>query len=55
MQEVIAACYDDCEIRRRLDAEHGVLDDAGNSVRVQRITKHLSEALGLNLFASMPH
>jgi glutaminase len=30
------------------------LDQAGNSVRGQRITKHLSEALGLNLFASVP-
>jgi glutaminase len=30
------------------------LDDAGNSVRGQCITKHLSEALGLNLFASRP-
>ena len=30
------------------------LDEAGNSVRGQRVTKHLSEALGLNLFASAP-
>jgi glutaminase len=30
------------------------LDDAGNSVRGQRVTKHLSEQLGLNLFASAP-
>jgi glutaminase len=30
------------------------LDDAGNSVRGQRVTRHLSEALGLNLFASRP-
>ncbi len=31
-----------------------LLDSAGNSVRGQRVTKHLSEALGLNLFASAP-
>lgn len=30
------------------------LDEAGNSVRGQRATKHLSETLGLNLFASVP-
>ena len=30
------------------------LDSAGNSVRGQRITRYLSEALGLNLFASTP-
>lgn len=30
------------------------LDAAGNSVRGQRLTRHLSEALGLNLFASRP-
>ena len=30
------------------------LDAAGNSVRGQRITRYLSEALGLNLFASAP-
>jgi glutaminase len=30
------------------------LDEAGNSVRGQRITTFLSEALGLNLFASAP-
>ncbi len=30
------------------------LDDAGNSVRGQRITTFLSEALGLNLFTSAP-
>jgi glutaminase len=30
------------------------LDEAGNSVRGQRITTYLSEALGLNLFASAP-
>ncbi len=30
------------------------LDEAGNSVRGQRITGYLSEALGLNLFASAP-
>lgn len=30
------------------------LDEAGNSVRGQRVTKHLSETLGLNLFASRP-
>ena len=30
------------------------LDEAGNSVRGQRITKYLSEALGLNLFTSAP-
>jgi glutaminase len=30
------------------------LDSAGNSVRGQQIIKHLSEALGLNLFASQP-
>jgi glutaminase len=31
------------------------LDAAGNSVRGQRLTKHLSETLGLNLFASRPY
>jgi glutaminase len=30
------------------------LDDAGNSVRGQRVTTYLSERLGLNLFASAP-
>ncbi len=30
------------------------LDDAGNSVRGQRVTTFLSEALGLNLFTSAP-
>jgi glutaminase len=30
------------------------LDEAGNSVRGQRLTKHLSERLGLNVFASRP-
>ncbi len=30
------------------------LDSAGNSVRAQLLTHHLSEALGLNLFASVP-
>jgi glutaminase len=30
------------------------LDEAGNSVRAQLATKHLSQALGLNLFASKP-
>lgn len=30
------------------------LDPAGNSVRGQRLTKYVSEALGLNLFASRP-
>jgi glutaminase len=30
------------------------LDEAGNSVRGQRVTKYLSEHLGLNLFASHP-
>jgi len=30
------------------------LDAAGNSVRGQRITRYLSEALGLNLFSSVP-
>lgn len=30
------------------------LDSAGNSVRGQRVTKYLSERLGLNLFASRP-
>ena len=30
------------------------LDEAGNSVRGQRMTKYLSEGLGLNLFASAP-
>jgi glutaminase len=30
------------------------LDEAGNSVRGQRITTYLSEGLGLNLFASAP-
>lgn len=31
------------------------LDSAGNSVRGQRATAHLSRALGLNIFASAPH
>ena len=31
------------------------LDDAGNSVRGQRVTRYLSARLGLNLFASSPH
>lgn len=31
-----------------------LLDDAGNSVRGQRVSKFLSERLGLNLFASKP-
>jgi glutaminase len=30
------------------------LDEAGNSVRGRRLTAHLSESLGLNLFASEP-
>ena len=30
------------------------LDAAGNSVKGQRVSKFLSEALGLNLFASRP-
>jgi glutaminase len=30
------------------------LDEAGNSVRAQRVTKYLSERMGLNLFASKP-
>lgn len=30
------------------------LDGAGNSVRGQRVTRHVSERLGLNLFASAP-
>jgi glutaminase len=30
------------------------LDEAGNSIRAQRVTKYLSERLGLNLFASQP-
>ena len=30
------------------------LDDAGNSVRGQLVTKYLAERLGLNLFASEP-
>ena len=30
------------------------LDAAGNSVRGQHVTRYLSEALGLNLFASAP-
>lgn len=30
------------------------LDDAGNSVKGQRVTKYLSERLGMNLFASKP-
>jgi glutaminase len=30
------------------------LDEAGNSVRAQHVTKYLSEHLGLNLFASQP-
>jgi acetyl-CoA synthetase len=31
-----------------------IFDDAGNSVRGRLETRHLSEALGLNLFASLP-
>lgn len=31
------------------------LDPAGNSIRGQRATAHLSRALGLNVFASSPH
>ena len=31
------------------------LDDAGNSVRGQLVTKFLAERLGLNLFASQPY
>lgn len=31
------------------------LDEAGNSVRGQALTRRLSEALGLNLFASRPY
>jgi glutaminase len=31
------------------------LDEAGNSVRGQRVTRYLSERLGLNLFASSAH
>ena len=31
-----------------------LLDGAGNSIKGQRVTKHLSERLGLNLFASKP-
>jgi glutaminase len=30
------------------------LDEAGNSIRAQHVAKYLSEALGLNLFASAP-
>ena len=30
------------------------LDAAGNSVRGQRVTRHVSEKLGLNIFASKP-
>ena len=30
------------------------LDEAGNSVRGQRLTRHVSEKLGLNVFASKP-
>jgi glutaminase len=30
------------------------LDQAGNSVRGQALTRHLSDRLGLNLFASQP-
>jgi glutaminase len=30
------------------------LDEAGNSVKGQRVTRYLSEKLGLNLFASKP-
>ena len=30
------------------------LDEAGNSVRGQRVTRHVSEKLGLNIFASKP-
>ncbi len=31
------------------------LDEAGNSIRGQRVTRYLSERLGLNLFASSPY
>jgi glutaminase len=31
-----------------------LLDEAGNSVRGQRATRHLSEKLGMNIFASKP-
>lgn len=31
-----------------------LLDDAGNSIKGQRVTKFLSERMGLNLFASVP-
>ena len=31
-----------------------LLDGAGNSIKGQRVTKYLSERLGLNLFASKP-
>lgn len=31
------------------------LDEAGNSIKGQRVSKYLSERLGLNLFASRPH
>ncbi|HAS50777.1 MAG TPA: glutaminase A, partial [Gammaproteobacteria bacterium] len=31
-----------------------LLDSAGNSIKGQRVTKYLSERLGLNLFASKP-
>lgn len=31
-----------------------LLDEAGNSIKGQRVAKHLSERLGLNLFASKP-
>ena len=30
------------------------LDEAGNSIKGQLVTKFLSERLGLNLFASQP-
>ena len=31
------------------------LDNAGNSVRGQRVTRYLSDRLGLNLFAFAAH
>jgi glutaminase len=37
-----------------LGAFSPLLDSAGNSIKGQRVTKYLSERLGLNLFASKP-
>jgi hypothetical protein len=48
VQAIISAGYE-----RFLQLDEGAVA-AGNSVRGQRITRYLSEALGLNLFASAP-